>query len=188
MPDDADGGTDEPTEAETEDDAGQAVEPSGEPAFADPAADDEIGRRDFTGATAASVGLVALSAGGVGAGFLWPRAEREPQAVYTCLVREVPVGGVKEVRSPRGETIFLTRTQESDDPAHILAISTTCSHLGCKVYFKPNNEGSQRFHCPCHQGYFDEMGNPTGGPPERPLDRYEVEVRGNLLFLKYRRA
>ncbi|RLB55390.1 MAG: hypothetical protein DRJ42_06320 [Deltaproteobacteria bacterium] len=196
MPDDVDGGSDEPIEQdarESDDDAEETAapsEPSGSGDSDDSGADDDddMGRRDFVGATAASVGLVGLSAGGVGVGFLWPRTEREPQAVYTCLVREVPVNGVKEVRSPRGETIYLTRTADTDNPADILAISTTCSHLGCKVYFKPNNEGAQRFHCPCHQGYFDEQGNPTGGPPERPLARYEVEVRGNLLFLKYRRA
>ena len=133
----------------------------------------------------ASVGGAVLMAGGVGAGFLWPRRSREKIAVYTCLVDEVPVGDVKEIRSPRGERIYLLRTEETHDPEHILAIGTTCTHLGCRVFYRPERPEETRFHCPCHQGFFDQLGNPTGGPPERALPRYEVEVRGQLLFLKY---
>ncbi len=145
----------------------------------------EITRRDFSKQATASVAAVSVGAAGIGVGFLWPRKRAEPTPVYTCLVREVPVGDVKEVRSPRGERIYLLRTEESNDPEHILAIGTTCSHLGCKVYYRADNDDNRRFHCPCHQGFFDQLGNPTGGPPERPLARFEVEVRGDLLFVKY---
>ena len=148
--------------------------------------DASIGRRDFSKQAAASVGAVAVCAGGLGIGFLWPRPEPDLIPVYTCLVREIPVGQVKEVRSPRGERIYLLRTEDSTDPANILAIGSTCSHLGCRVRYEPNNDEQQRFYCPCHQGFFDQQGFPTAGPPERPLSRYEVEVRGGLLFIKYR--
>lgn len=169
--------SDEITEGEVEEGA-EATKPS----------DDSITRRDFSTATAASVGAVVAGAGGIGVGFLWPLPPEEPVSVYTCLVREVPVGEVKEVRSPRGERIYLIRTEDSLDPEHIHAIGSTCSHLGCKVFYRPDNEESRRFHCPCHQGFFDQSGEPTAGPPERALDRYEVEVRGELLFLKYSRV
>lgn len=143
----------------------------------------EMSRRELV--ASATVGTVAAVSGGIGAGFLWPRGTREKIPVYTCLVEEVPVGDVKEVRSPRGESIYLTRTEDSMDPAHILAIGTTCTHLGCRVFYRPERPVESRFHCPCHQGFFDQLGNPTGGPPETALPRYEVEVRGQLLFLKY---
>ncbi len=155
-------------------DPSKASEPS--PAVA-------LSRRELMMGT--SIGAAALMAAGVGAGFLWPRRRGEPIAVYTCLVDEVPVGNVKEVRSPRGERIYLLRTQDSHDPEHILAIGTTCTHLGCRVYYRPERDATSRFHCPCHQGFFDQQGNPTAGPPERPLPRFEVEVREQLLFLKY---
>jgi len=145
----------------------------------------EMGRRDFSKQAAASVGAVAVGAAGLGAGFLWPLEPPPPVPVFTCLVREIPVGQVKEIHSPRGERIYLLRTSEATDADHILAIGSTCSHLGCKVYYQPGAEESRRFHCPCHQGYFDQEGNPTAGPPERPLSRYEVEVRGELLFIRY---
>ncbi len=150
---------------------------------ADGSAESLMTRREMV--TTASVSAAALMAGGVGAGFLWPRRSREKIPVYTCLVEEVPVGDVKEIHSPRGERIYLLRTEDSSDPEHILAIGTTCTHLGCRVFYRPERPERTRFHCPCHQGFFDQLGNPTGGPPERALPRYEVEVRGQLLFLKY---
>jgi Rieske Fe-S protein len=37
--------------------------------------------------------------------------------------------------------------------------------------------------CPCHEGYFDlATGRPLAGPPQRPLTRVRLEVRGNELF------
>jgi len=154
-------------------------DPSSEPTDEGPT----MTRREMVASV--SVGAAVVAAGGVGAGFLWPRRSRELIPVYTCLVEEVPVGDVKEVTSPRGDRIYLLRTEESHDPEHILAIGTTCTHLGCRVFYRPEREEQSRFHCPCHQGFFDQLGNPTAGPPERPLPRYEVEVRGQLLFLKY---
>ncbi len=53
------------------------------------------------------------------------------------------------------------------------ALSTTCTHLGCKTYWEPEND---RFYCPCHEAVFDTEGNVVSGPPPRPLDSYEVDV------------
>ena len=146
----------------------------------------EPSRRTVLGTAATvSVGLAAASAGGLGLGFLWPTDPPEPVAIFACLTEEVRYGRAKEVMSPRGEPIYLTRIADDDDPTNIVAIGTTCSHLGCRVFYRPDREADRRFHCPCHQGFFDELGNPTGGPPETPLARFDVEVRGSLLFIRY---
>ncbi len=54
-----------------------------------------------------------------------------------------------------------------------IAISTRCAHLGCPVRYV---QASQRFICPCHGGVYDQQGGVAGGPPVRPLDRFETKV------------
>ena len=36
--------------------------------------------------------------------------------------------------------------------------------------------------CPCHNGVFDPQGRVLGGPPPRPLDRYEYKVENGVLY------
>ena len=60
-----------------------------------------------------------------------------------------------------------------------IAVSTRCTHLGCPVRYI---EASERFVCPCHGGVYQFDGKVTGGPPVRPLDRFETRVaRGRVL-------
>ncbi|MEO8091174.1 MAG: ubiquinol-cytochrome c reductase iron-sulfur subunit [bacterium] len=59
-----------------------------------------------------------------------------------------------------------------------IAISTRCAHLGCPVRFVP---ASSTFICPCHGGVYDFEGKVIGGPPVRPLDRFQTRVNGDQL-------
>ena len=55
------------------------------------------------------------------------------------------------------------------------AFEQQCTHLTCPVYYSKSND---RLECPCHEGGFDvHTGNVLYGPPPRPLDRIQVEVR-----------
>jgi menaquinol-cytochrome c reductase iron-sulfur subunit len=54
-----------------------------------------------------------------------------------------------------------------------VVISTRCAHLGCPVRYI---QASQKFVCPCHGGVYDSQGKVEGGPPVRPLDRFESRV------------
>lgn len=56
-------------------------------------------------------------------------------------------------------------------------VSNRCVHLGCPV-----QETGSGFVCPCHGGAYNEDGKRTAGPPVRPLDRFEWEVRGDELW------
>ena len=60
---------------------------------------------------------------------------------------------------------------DSEQP--YVAISTRCAHLGCPVRYI---QASQKFVCPCHGGVYDSQGKVQGGPPVRPLDRFETRV------------
>ena len=57
------------------------------------------------------------------------------------------------------------------------AYGQKCTHLSCPVYYAKEND---RLECPCHEGGFDvHDGRNLYGPPPRPLDQIEVEVREN---------
>lgn len=54
-----------------------------------------------------------------------------------------------------------------------------CTHLGCPYSW---NADKNEFDCPCHNGVFDPQGRVLGGPPPRPLDRYEFKVENGVLY------
>ncbi|HEX7176071.1 MAG TPA: Rieske (2Fe-2S) protein [Pyrinomonadaceae bacterium] len=69
------------------------------------------------------------------------------------------------------DTAILVRDAEGQYHAY----GQKCTHLACPVYYE---RAHARFECPCHEGAFDiKTGNVLYGPPPRPLDRIELEVR-----------
>ncbi|MGQ9672829.1 MAG: QcrA and Rieske domain-containing protein [Candidatus Aminicenantales bacterium] len=60
------------------------------------------------------------------------------------------------------------------------AFSAVCTHLTCTVRYE---EETATLLCPCHNGRFDLAGNVISGPPPRPLEAYDVEVRDNEIFV-----
>jgi len=66
----------------------------------------------------------------------------------------------------------------------LLALSTTCPHLGCSVNVKPEGAG---FGCPCHTSEFDATGHRTGGPAPRDMDPLETRIEGGFVLVDFRR-
>jgi Rieske Fe-S protein len=62
----------------------------------------------------------------------------------------------------------------NEDPNTFIAMSTRCAHAGCPVRFV---EAAGNFICPCHGGVYDFQGKVIGGPPVRPLDRFQTRIR-----------
>jgi menaquinol-cytochrome c reductase iron-sulfur subunit len=72
-----------------------------------------------------------------------------------------------------GKTTAFVRKGESAGGDPYIAISTRCAHLGCPVNFVA---AARSFVCPCHGGVYDFEGQVIGGPPVRPLDRFQTRV------------
>lgn len=68
----------------------------------------------------------------------------------------------------------------TEDGRDFVAMSNICTHLGCRVRWIPERE---QFFSPCHNGIFDKQGNVVSGPPPRPLDRYEIKVENEQLYI-----
>jgi nitrite reductase/ring-hydroxylating ferredoxin subunit len=80
------------------------------------------------------------------------------------------------------DSAILIRT--ADGAYH--AYGQKCTHLACPVYYAREH---QRLECPCHEGAFDaRTGNVLYGPPPRPLDVIEVEVRNGQVWAVGRTA
>ena len=96
-----------------------------------------------------------------------------PDTYKQVVFTETP--GIGEV----GKTTAYVRRgspEFDEDPNEYLAVSTRCAHLGCPVRFV---QAAKNFICPCHGGVYDFEGKRIGGPPVRPLDRFQTRTRNN---------
>jgi Rieske Fe-S protein len=139
--------------------------------------DDLVARRDF-------VKFLVLTSFAFVVGQVWiafeniARRRRGGPAVRRIAgLDDVPVGGVRVFAYPEpADACLLVRT----GPDRFVAYSQKCTHLSCAVVPEPS---ANRLHCPCHNGSFDvATGDPTAGPPRRPLPRVTLEIRGDGIY------
>jgi nitrite reductase/ring-hydroxylating ferredoxin subunit len=90
-----------------------------------------------------------------------------------------------------GESL-LFRYPTDDDPCilvctragALVAFSQVCTHLSCAVVYRAEDD---RLFCPCHNGVFacaegTAGAQPLEGPPQRPLPRVVLVLKGSDLF------
>jgi Rieske Fe-S protein len=135
------------------------------------AGEEEVTRREFTRYLVLGAGTMAAANVGIAA---WTQL----RSINTGEPRAIVARDDVAVGDP-----YLFRYPGDDDPAVLLrldddavvAFSQKCTHLGCVVYFEPDED---RWHCPCHEGNFESAtGDVISGPPTRPLGRIDVEIR-----------
>lgn len=135
-------------------------------------------RRGFLGTLVMFLSLIAAygTAAAYGLRFLYPRHQKkEPQRIYITSTEQLEREGQKQFRDLSGRDVVIVPTSSG-----YRAISTTCTHLGCHVYWEPDNN---RFFCPCHDGVFDVDGNVKSGPPPTPLRQYKVEEESGAVYV-----
>ena len=155
----------------------------------DGAATDDVGRRTFmdeAGGLLMGCGLAASygTLAAYGMNYLYPAKPGETAWLYVARVADLDGAAALSYRIPDGAKVTITRASGRTPEEGFLALSSTCPHLGCKVFWEPQND---RFFCPCHNGVFDRNGDPRSGPPAdagQSLLRYPLEVREGLLFIE----
>lgn len=83
---------------------------------------------------------------------------------------------------PEGKTdnqqnlIEIVRLGAGNDAKSVVAYSAICTHLGCAVYAKLNQQGL--IACPCHGSRFDPANGAkvVGGPAPRPLPSLPIQL------------
>ncbi|MDA1000327.1 MAG: Rieske (2Fe-2S) protein [bacterium] len=140
--------------------------------------EEKLKRRGVMITLAMAAGLVASygTAAFYGLRYLFGRqAPARKINVLVAALTDVPEGGSLLREDLAGRKFLLVRRGAS-----VRAFSTTCTHLGCQVHWKPEKK---IFFCPCHDGVFDADGNPVSGPPPSPLAQSPVEIRGSSIFV-----
>jgi cytochrome b6-f complex iron-sulfur subunit len=64
------------------------------------------------------------------------------------------------------------------------AMAATCTHLSCIVQYRGD---LRQVWCACHNGMYDLSGRNISGPPPRPLEAYQVHVRGEEVVVSRKR-
>jgi Rieske Fe-S protein len=156
-------------------------------------------RRFITGGALAAGGVataaVALPALGFALGPIFEKSVHEgwqdvgPEADFNALSYIPKVITITAGIGEAGKTtIYVRKATQADlspsdkhgKPLPYVAISTRCAHLGCPVNYVP---AAQRFICPCHGGVYGFVGERIGGPPVRPLDRFQTRVTNGQVEL-----
>ena len=152
----------------------------------------ELSRRSFLTATIASVAVIVTAGIAVPAMIyvVGPALQRSQEEEWVRLGSkskvEVGVPTLFKVSITR-QTGWITTEEEisvyvvTQDGREYLALSNICTHLGCRVRWISDQD---IFFCPCHNGVFSETGAVISGPPPAPLERYELKVEGDQLFIK----
>jgi len=76
------------------------------------------------------------------------------------------------------QTAIWVRRTATDE---FIVFAVNCTHLGCPVNWQ---EQAQIFLCPCHGGVYYADGTVAGGPPPRPLFRYQARIQGTTLQVR----
>ena len=137
---------------------------------------DEYGaRRDFTK-------FMVLTSLAFACGQCWIAVQSlfrrgQPARQRIAAVEDLTVGQAVAFHYPTSRDPCLLMRMAEDQ---FLAFSSQCTHLMCPVIpdLKEN-----KLHCPCHAGYFNATtGEPTAGPPRRPLPQIELEIVEGEIF------
>lgn len=92
--------------------------------------------------------------------------------IFAGQIDEFEIGSLNHILAGR---FYVLRTEDG-----LLALWHRCTHLGCTVPWK---EDEEQFHCPCHGSLFNKVGEVTGGPAPRPLDIFPVTVSNREIWV-----
>ena len=134
-------------------------------------------RRNFLTWLWIGLGVVVLiEFAGVVIAYLRPR-KRPRETVDSEAIIEA---GRLESFAPNSVTAFvrgkfyLCRMEDGG----FLAVSRTCTHLGCTV---PWLDNEKKFACPCHGSAFDIRGEVISPPATRVLDIYRLFIENRMV-------
>ncbi len=100
-----------------------------------------------------------------------PGAESDTNSVVAGKVKDFPANTGKVFRFGSKPALLV-----NGPDGRLRAVSAVCTHLQCTVQYRPDLE---QIWCACHNGRFDLNGRNVAGPPPRPLEVFDVTVRGD---------
>lgn len=134
-------------------------------------------RRNFLTKLWFALGVVAfLEFVGFLIAFLRPRRHTSGETDSNAVITAGPVDSfiTDSVTAFIRGRFYLARLEDGG----FLALSRTCTHLGCTV---PWVASENKFVCPCHSSAFDIRGVVISAPAPRPLDVHPVSIENNIV-------
>lgn len=98
--------------------------------------------------------------------FMFPNVLFEPKMAFKIGTPDSYENGKVDTRWEDKYGVWIVRSPEG-----IYALSTVCTHLGCKPSWY---DSEQKFKCPCHGSGFYKSGVNFEGPAPRPLERFSI--------------
>jgi cytochrome b6-f complex iron-sulfur subunit len=115
----------------------------------------------------------------LGGALLLPRCGPPADALSEPGPVEVPLADLPDGDRLR-VTLGGTPVELRREGEEVVALSLLCTHFGCEVRWV---EDDRRYHCPCHEGRFDDAGHVVAGPPSRPLSRLPARISGDTIIV-----
>lgn len=128
--------------------------------------------------------LLALWGGGILGSILYPVARYlAPPDIPEAATQSVSAGSARTLLPNSGRVVpfgsqpaIVIRTRGGE----LRAFAATCTHLACTVQYRSD---LQRIWCACHNGQYDVNGRNVAGPPPRPLEAYDVNVKDDEIVI-----
>ena len=109
-----------------------------------------------------------------------------PPDIAESAALSVSAGSARALRANDGRSVpfgsepaIIVRTTEGE----LRAFAATCTHLACTVQYRSD---LQHIWCACHNGHYDLNGRNIAGPPPRPLESYDVNVKEDEIVISRR--
>ena len=144
----------------------------------------QVTRREFCNFLGLTSAALFLGSGGFAAKAVIDSRKETTYAPARINGAEIlPLNAALNFHYPgKNDSAILIRTETGEYRAY----SQQCTHLACPVYYERQQK---RLECPCHEGAFDaSTGKVLYGPPPRPLDVIEIEMRNGELWAVGRKA
>jgi arsenite oxidase small subunit len=144
----------------------------------------QVTRREFCNFLGLTSAALFLGSGGFAAKAALDSRKKETLAALRVEGAEtlVPNSALNFHYPTEKDSAILIRSETGE----YHAFGQQCTHLACPVYYERQHK---RLECPCHEGAFDAAtGNVLYGPPPRPLDVIEIEMREGTVWAVGRKA
>ena len=131
--------------------------------------------------------LLGLWGGGVLGSIVYPVARYlSPPDIPEAATLSVSAGSARSLLPNTGRVVpfgsrpaIVVRTPAGE----LRAFSATCTHLDCTVQYRPD---LQRIWCACHGGEYDLNGRNVAGPPPKPLEQFDVNLKDDEIAITRR--
>jgi len=101
--------------------------------------------------------------------------EASVSSVVAAKAGELAANAAKIFRFGNRPGILINTPQ-----SELKAFSAVCTHLNCTVQY---DSSDSIIWCACHNGKYDLNGQVISGPPPRPLEAFQVNVRGDDIIV-----